>query len=109
MTERRRRRGPKTKFTDEVLPPAPEEEIRTTPIRLTVDLAPPLHTEVKRWTNRAALHLDLTDVRLAQVARALLAELTEPDPERRLPGLEARVLARLKAGDYTHAVPTEVQ
>ncbi|MGJ5899383.1 hypothetical protein ACSCBZ_46710 [Streptomyces niveiscabiei] len=83
--------------------------IRTTPIRLTVDLAPPLHKAVKRWTNEAALRLDHTDVALAQVARALLAELTEPNFDERLPGLEERVLDRLRTSNYGHTAATEVQ
>jgi hypothetical protein len=108
MTDRRRR--DKKKFADEEIAPAPQsaETIRTTPIRVTVDLAPPLHKALKRWCNGAALDLDLTDVALAQAARALVVELTEPDPTKRLPGLDERVRERLSSGDYTHT-PTEVQ
>ncbi|MFJ9901233.1 hypothetical protein ACIQPR_48840 [Streptomyces sp. NPDC091280] len=88
---------------------AVEETIRTTPIRVTVDISPALHKALKRWCNGAALDLDLTDVALAGAARALVAELTEPDPTKQLPGLEERVRARLKAGDYTHTAPTQAQ
>uniref|UniRef100_A0AAU2AJQ0 Uncharacterized protein n=1 Tax=Streptomyces sp. NBC_00093 TaxID=2975649 RepID=A0AAU2AJQ0_9ACTN len=106
---RRRKKGANAFVDEEEATPAHAETIRTTPIRLTVDLVPPLHKAVKRWCNGAALDLDLTDVALAQVARALLAELTEPDQTRRLPGLEERVRERLRSGDYTHTAPTEVQ
>lgn len=102
------RRGNKKKFADEEIASA-REMIRTTPIRVTVDLAPPLHKALKRWCNAAALDLDLTDVALAQAARALVVELTEPDPTKRLPGLEERVRERLSSGDYTHTAPTALQ
>lgn len=110
-----RRRGRRNKdvssFVSEETAPTPisAEEIRTTPIRVTVDLAPPIHKALKRWCNGAALDLDLTEVALAQAARALVLELTEPDPTKRLPGLEDRVRDRLRSGDYTHTAPTETQ
>ncbi|MEW1616489.1 hypothetical protein [Streptomyces sp. NPDC088744] len=100
------RRGKKGRFADEELPTAVEETIRTTPIRVTVDLAPGLHKALKRWCNGAALDLDLTDVALAQAARALVVELTEPEVANRLPGLEERVRERLRTGNYTHTAPT---
>ena len=111
MSTRRRGRKGAADFVDEeaAATPASAETIRTTPIRVTVDLAPQIHKALKRWCNGAAHDLDLTDVALAQAARALVLELTEPDPTKRLPGLDERVRERLSSGDYTHTAPAEEQ
>ncbi|MEU8960076.1 hypothetical protein AB0C93_37950 [Streptomyces sp. NPDC048518] len=96
---RRKRKGAAAFVSEEEAPtPTTAEMIRTTPIRVTVDLPPLDHKALKRWCNQTALDLDLTGVALAQALRALAAELSEPDPARRLPGLEDRIKDRLKPG-----------
>lgn len=77
-----------------------QDVIRTRPIRTTVDLMPAAHKDLKRWALGAALELDLTSVPLAGVLRALAAELTNADPETRLPGLEDRIKDRLRSAEH---------
>ncbi|MGH3574120.1 MAG: hypothetical protein ACRDUW_20245 [Pseudonocardiaceae bacterium] len=60
-------------------PPAGVTAVRTRPVRITVDLAPPLHRVVKDWARNAAADLG-RDVALAEVIRALLTQL-DADPE----------------------------
>ncbi|MGH3789753.1 MAG: hypothetical protein ACRDQ9_02945 [Pseudonocardiaceae bacterium] len=71
-------------------PPAGATAVRTRPVRITVDLAPPLHRVVKDWVRATAADLG-RDVALAEVIRALLAQL-DADPE-----LAREVRARLTA------------
>lgn len=73
-------------------PPAGATAIRTRPVRITVDLAPPLHRVVKDWVRTAAADLG-RDVALAEVIRALLTQL-DADPE-----LARRVRAQLTGDD----------
>lgn len=69
-------------------PPAGATALRTRPVRITVDLAPPLHRAVKDWTRATAADLG-RDVALAEVIRVLLVQL-DADPE-----LARRVRAQL--------------
>ncbi|MGW6310203.1 hypothetical protein ACWFRQ_38190 [Streptomyces niveus] len=45
--------------------------IRTEPIRVTLDLKPKQHAELKRWCNGAAVDTGLPEVALAPVLRIL--------------------------------------
>jgi hypothetical protein len=49
--------------------------MRTRPVRTTVDLAPEMHRELKRWLVRAAAELDVVEVPLAEVFRVLIRRL----------------------------------
>jgi hypothetical protein len=71
-------------------PPAGATAIRTRPVRITVDLAPPLHRAVKDWARTTAADLG-RDVALAEVIRVLLTQL-DADPE-----LARQVRAQLTA------------
>lgn len=58
---------------------APERrasEVRTKPVRMTVDMAPALHRQLKRWSSWAAGELDVADVPAAEVVRVLVEMLT---------------------------------
>ena len=60
-------------------PPAGATTIRTKPVRITIDLIPALHEEIKDWTRQTAASVD-RDVRLAEVGRALFRRLlNDPD------------------------------
>lgn len=69
-------------------PPAGATAIRTKPIRITIDLTPALHEEIKDWTRSTAATLG-RDVSLADVMRTLTRQLLT-DPE-----LAANIRAQL--------------
>lgn len=82
MTDRpRRRKGRAADFVSGDIPsgPAAPRSVRTKPVRVTLDLAPPDHAALKRWCHGAALDLDLSDVPLAAVLRVLGKRLLD-DP-----------------------------
>ena len=62
---------------------------RTKPVRVTLDLPPTLHRELKRFCAQSALDLDLNDVPLAQVLRAMGRTVLEDED------IAASVLERL--------------
>ncbi|MEU8472725.1 hypothetical protein AB0F30_33415 [Streptomyces sp. NPDC029006] len=72
-------------------------EVRTKPVRLTVDMLPPLHRRLKDWTSWAAAQLDVADVPAAEVVRVLTDLLTaDPEKERITSPLVARVVEELR-------------
>ena len=52
---------------------------RTKPVRVTLDLSPALHRDLKRFFAQSALDLDLNDVPLAQVLRAMAHTVLEDE------------------------------
>ncbi|MEV0344051.1 hypothetical protein AB0H49_34080 [Nocardia sp. NPDC050713] len=55
-----------------------KKSLRTTPIRVTLDLKPKAHQDLKRWCNSAAVATGLPDVPLAPVLRILGEILVDP-------------------------------
>ncbi|MFE7268732.1 hypothetical protein ACFU9B_43430 [Streptomyces sp. NPDC057592] len=75
MSPRRRSRA--NEFASEEQPSAPTvpRAMRTDPVRVTLDLAPAEHRELKQWCNIAAADLDLSQVPLTAVLRILGQQL----------------------------------
>jgi len=72
-------------------PPARRaSQVRTKPVRMTVDLAPSLHRKLKRWSSWAAGELDVADVPAVEVVRIMVELLTANPAEQEL----ARPLVR---------------
>nr|WSX25663.1 hypothetical protein OG690_38630 [Streptomyces tubercidicus] len=65
------------------VPPRPRGKaaMRTTPVRTTLDLAPELHMDLKRWCNTAAVDLHQPDVPLVAVLRQLVHLLAVEDDQ----------------------------
>lgn len=71
-------------------PPRRASEVRTKPVRMTVDLAPSLHRKLKRWSSWAAGELDVADVPAVEVVRIMVELLTANPAEQEM----ARPLVR---------------
>ena len=52
--------------------PAGQTAIRSKPVRITVDLSPELYRQLTRWTDSAAIELDVPRVALADAMRAMI-------------------------------------
>jgi hypothetical protein len=61
--------------------PAGRTAIRTKPVRITLDLSPELYRELTRWTDSAAVELDVPRVALADAMRAMIRVTTENPAE----------------------------
>lgn len=73
--------------------PPPPEQLRTKPIRVTVDVRPTMHRRLKRWCNATAAELDVSSVDLSALFRVLASEVLEDER------LADRVAKRLQAGE----------
>jgi hypothetical protein len=72
--------------------------VRTKPVRMTVDMPPSLHRQLKGWSGWAAGQLDVADVPAAEVVRILVELLTShPDEAELTRPLVAAVVAELRA------------
>jgi hypothetical protein len=83
MATRRNRYGAAANRTEAPRVEAPPP-VRTDPIRVTLDLSPRQHRDLKQWCNRAAIEGDLPQVALAPVLR-ILGDLLTGDTDN--PGL----------------------
>ncbi|MDQ1041767.1 hypothetical protein [Streptomyces sp. V4I2] len=79
MSTRRNRYGAAADRTKKIpkAPDASTARVRTEPIRVTLDLKPRQHAELKRWCNGAAVDTGLPEVALAPVLRILGELLVE--------------------------------
>ncbi|NQE72683.1 MULTISPECIES: hypothetical protein [Nocardia] len=75
---RRRTDYSKVAVEGERTPKVVQKSLRTTPIRVTLDLKPKAHQDLKRWCNNAAVATGLPDVPLAPVLRILGEILVDP-------------------------------
>lgn len=55
--------------------------MRSKPIRITLDLSPELYRQLTRWTESAAIALDVPRVALADAMRAMIRAATESPGE----------------------------
>ena len=61
--------------------PAGQTAIRSKPVRITLDLSPELYRQLTRWTDAAAVELDVPRVALADAMRAMIRVTTENPAE----------------------------
>ena len=61
--------------------PAGRTAIRSKPVRITLDLSPELYRQLTRWTDSAAVELDVPRVALADAMRAMIRVTTENPAE----------------------------
>jgi hypothetical protein len=60
--------------------PAGQTAIRSKPVRVTLDLSPELYRQLTRWTDEAAVELDVPRVALADAMRAMI-RVTAENPD----------------------------
>jgi hypothetical protein len=59
--------------------PAGETALRSKPVRITVDLAPEQYRRLTSWANQTAAEMDLAKLPLADVVRAMIRMLDDPE------------------------------
>jgi hypothetical protein len=59
--------------------PAGETALRSKPVRITVDLAPEQYRHLTSWANQTAAEMDLAKLPLADVVRAMIRMLDDPE------------------------------
>lgn len=70
-------------------------EVRTKPVRMTVDMPPALHRRLKGWAADTARELDVADVPAAEVIRVLVDALTMSSTDPRCDVDESVMLHKL--------------
>ncbi|MFJ4343647.1 MULTISPECIES: hypothetical protein [unclassified Streptomyces] len=74
--------------------PTVQTSIRTLPIRVTLDLKPKAHAQLKSWCNAAAVDTGLPDVALAPVLRILGELLVDPKNTELAERVKAELVSR---------------
>lgn len=72
--------------------PRRASQVRTKPVRMTVDMPPSLHRRLKNWSAWAAGQMDVADVPAAEVVRIMVEVLTSNPAEVEIAGPLQRVL-----------------
>jgi hypothetical protein len=84
-TDREKRRAARQKAahrrTEPDAAPAGQTAVRSKPVRITIDLTPEMYRRFTRWTNETALELDFAKLPQAQVVRAFIQMLDDPQVE----------------------------
>lgn len=88
---REARRKAARRRTEPDAAPAGATAMRSKPVRITVDLAPPLYRQFKRWTDDVAEEIDVAKLPLADVVRAFIRACEDPV-------VRARVIAEIREG-----------
>ncbi|MCX4429434.1 hypothetical protein [Streptomyces mirabilis] len=90
----RRRTDYSKTATEGARTPVVKTSIRTEPIRVTLDLKPKQHAELKRWCNGAAVDTGLPEVALAPVLRILGELLVDPKDKTLAERVRAELIKR---------------
>lgn len=99
--EERMARAAEGRNRGEAPPARRASQVRTKPVRMTVDMPPALHRKLKQWTGYAAGQLDVADVAAAEVVRILVETLAATPTDEAwdseyTPALARRILGELR-------------
>lgn len=87
-----RRRAAHRRVEPEAAPAGEKTALRSKPVRITVDLTPELYRQLNRWTGEAAEEIDATKLPIAEVVRACIRALNDPEADE----VRAAVIKKLR-------------